>query len=117
MGYPAKTGPVTCPKCGALARETQTRFGIRSSCCGLWSWERYPLVDAATHEARKKAHEAFDTLWKGPKRVMNRWKAYRLLAREMGMREADCHMKYMDRADAERVVRAVAVIKERWTVS
>lgn len=42
-----------CPRCGRQADETVTRYGIRSECCGLWSWNRQPLVDAKTHEARK----------------------------------------------------------------
>ena len=44
----------TCPKCGNLAWETGTKYGIRSECCGMWSWHRAPLADAATHELRKK---------------------------------------------------------------
>lgn len=44
----------TCPKCGGLAWETGTKYGIRAECCGMWSWHRAPLADAATHELRKK---------------------------------------------------------------
>lgn len=44
---------VMCPICGSPAEERMTKYGIRSSCCGLWSWDRDPLVDKATHEARK----------------------------------------------------------------
>lgn len=42
-----------CPKCGAMAEERVTKYGIRSSCCDLWSWDRDELVDKATHDARK----------------------------------------------------------------
>ena len=49
----AKDTP-TCPKCGNLAWETGTKYGIRAECCGMWSWHRAPLADAATHELRKK---------------------------------------------------------------
>jgi hypothetical protein len=37
-----------------LAWETGTKYGIRAECCGMWSWHRAPLADAATHELRKK---------------------------------------------------------------
>jgi hypothetical protein len=47
-----KTTPV-CPRCGLTAIERETKYGIRSSCCDLWSWDRDPLVDKATHDARK----------------------------------------------------------------
>lgn len=47
---------VTCPKCGAEAAEVKTQYGIRSSCCGLWSYDRRPLVDKNTHEARKAVY-------------------------------------------------------------
>ena len=43
-----------CPKCGVTAMEAYTQYGIRSSCCGLWSWNREPLADAATHALRRQ---------------------------------------------------------------
>ncbi len=46
----------TCPKCGQLAWETGTKYGIRAECCGLWSWNRAPLADAATHELRQQVN-------------------------------------------------------------
>ncbi len=54
----------TCPKCGRLAQERRTRYGIRSECCGLWSWDRKPLVDAATHNARKEVFEMLNRMSK-----------------------------------------------------
>lgn len=57
---------VKCPRCGQLAVERRTRYGIRSECCGLHSWDRSPLVDQTTHDARKKlnalAHDLKRTL-------------------------------------------------------
>ncbi len=46
----------TCPKCGQLAWETGTKYGIRAECCGLWSWNRAPLADAATHKLRQQVN-------------------------------------------------------------
>lgn len=98
-----------CPTCGSRARETKTRYGLRSGCCGLWSWDRYPLVDAATHAARNLAHAAFDSLWNGGK--MDRRHAYTKLADALGISPADCHMKLMDAATAGMVPAGVATIK------
>lgn len=54
----------TCPKCGRLAKERRTRYGIRSECCDLWSWDRKPLVDEATHKARKEVFVMLDKMSK-----------------------------------------------------
>lgn len=93
-----------CPRCGNIAREQRTRYGIRASCCGLWSWDRWPLVDAATHQARSAAHAAFDPIWKSGR--VSRSRAYALLARELGIAADGCHFKFMDRAQAEEATRA-----------
>ena len=97
----SSNGPIKCPKCGSDVRRVKTRYGIRNSCCDLWSWDNAPLVDAETHDARKAAHAAFDRIWKSG--VMKRGQAYRALAEEMGLTRADCHMKIMDAPTARRV--------------
>lgn len=102
----------TCPKCGNVAGERMTRYGIRNQCepCGLWSWDRHPLVDAETHEARKAAHATFDPLWRdGP---LKRGQAYKKLRDELGIDKRDCHIKLMDKEMAGRVPEAVARIKQ-----
>lgn len=58
----------TCPKCGQLAWETGTKWGIRAECCGLWSWNRAPLADAATHKLRAQVHSMMTDLRVGPDR-------------------------------------------------
>ena len=97
-----------CPTCGNVARETQTKYGLRSMCCGLWSWDRHPLVDGDTHAARNVAHKTFDDLWRGGK--MDRREAYRRLADQMNLTPDQCHMKLMDRETALMVPIAVAAI-------
>lgn len=91
-----------CPICHATPTVTQTRYGPRRSCCGLWAWGDAPLVDAETHEARRNAHEAFDPIWKSGR--MTRSAAYSRLAYKLGLEPAACHMKQMDAATARRVV-------------
>ena len=97
--------PVVCPQCGSKAMETVTQYGIRSECCGLWSWNRYPLQTAEHHEAKRKAHEAFDTLWQS--RIMSRNDAYRRLSQHIG-RQA--HMKEMTLDELRSVPEWVEII-------
>jgi ribosomal protein L37E len=106
-----------CPECGKQSYETQTRYGLRSSCCGLWSWDRFPLVDAETHRARNAAHKALDAMWrKGPSRIMDRNQAYQRLAKEMNIDPTQCHIKLMDADEAGRVPIAVAAIRQNHKV-
>ena len=98
------TAPV-CPSCGKAAERQATRYGVRHACCGLHSWDGKPLVDEATHRARRKAHDAFDHLWKSG--AVRRKRAYALLREELGITSAECHMALMPRELAERVPLAV----------
>ncbi len=77
--------PPVCPNCGRFATQRETEYGIRSQCCGLWSWDGKPLVDAGTHKARQSAHAAFDPLWRGSAATMGRTEAYRWLRRALGL--------------------------------
>lgn len=99
-----------CPLCGRVPAVKQTKYGRRRSCCGLWAWGDHPLVDAQTHAARKRAHDVFDPLWKS--RRTRRAHAYQLLAADLGLKVADCHMKLMDAETASRVPAAVERIKQ-----
>jgi len=99
-----------CPRCGNPAKTTETKYGTRHDCCGLHSWRGKPLETQATHDARKRAHAAFDPLWKhGP---LSRGRAYHLLARKLGLSAADCHISLMDEGTALLVPDAVMQIQE-----
>ena len=102
---------MTCPKCGGTPKRTKTRYGPRLDCCGLWAWGEHPLADAATHDARKKAHAAFDPIWRDGH--MSRGKAYKMLAEEMGLSRDDCHMKLMTAEQASLVPGIATKIKEK----
>jgi hypothetical protein len=78
-----------------------TRYGVRHNCCDLWSWDGAPLVDGETHEARKRAHDAFDTIWKDGR--LSRSLAYKILAEKIGLHPKDCHIKLMSAETAGRV--------------
>ena len=90
-----------CPKCNKPPARTETKFGTRYDCCGLWAWGDYPLVDADTHEARKFAHRVFDQLWVSG--AYTRSEAYTALADELGLSPDECHMKLMNAETAQRV--------------
>lgn len=100
---------IRCPKCGEKPVRTETRFGPRLDCCGLWAWGNHPLADRDTHEARKAAHAAFDPIWKS--RTLGRGQAYAMLAEAMGMTTKECHMKLMTAEQAQRVP---AIAKQIW---
>lgn len=100
-----------CPRCGSTARRVPTQFKHdKYTCCGLWAWGKHPLVDEATHMARKRAHNAFDPLWK--EGHLTRTEAYKVLSAMLGIDSKDCHMKLMDVETARRVPRIVKQIKE-----
>jgi hypothetical protein len=107
--------PPQCPRCGQTARESQTRYGLRADCCGLWSWDRWPLVDAETHAARRRAHAAFDPLWQSG--ALDRASAYARLADTLGIAPAACHIKQMDRSTAEAAALAAVRLAEEIAVS
>lgn len=69
----------------------------------------------ATREARKRAHDAFDPLWKKPDRrteaPMSRHRAYEMLALQLGLTRDTCHIGMMDVEMCKRVVEAVPKIK------
>jgi hypothetical protein len=92
---------ILCRRCGFPPERTQTAYGLRLDCCGLWAWGEHPLADRATHEARKAAHAAFDPIWK--RGHLSRGEAYRRLAEAMGLSSDECHMKLMTAEQASRV--------------
>lgn len=81
-----------CPKCGARVRahgRTHVPQGL-------------PCLPA-TGKLRRQGHILFDRLWTvGVAGDRNR--AYRWLARELGIRRDDCHFGHFDKATAERAI-------------
>ncbi len=108
----ATPDPRKCPICGKNPKRTETPYGVKRECCGLWAWGKHaPLVDAETHQARQYAHKVFDGLWQSG--LVSRTRAYALLAKELGIDPADCHMKLMDKQTARRVPGAAHRIGKR----
>lgn len=98
-----------CPICKVEPRRSLTSYGVRLDCCGLWAWGDHPLTDADTHKARRNAHTAFDSIWR--EGLMSRSKAYKLLANELNIPIADCHMKLMTFDQASQVPEAARRIR------
>lgn len=94
-----------CPVCEEVPRRIKTKYGIKRECCGLWAWGNKPLAGALTHEARKRAHLAFDRLWQDGH--LSRSEAYRRLSKAMGLPVNDAHMSTMDAPTANKVPDAV----------
>lgn len=98
-----------CPRCGGKAKLSNTQYGVRHDCCGLSSWAWKPLISKEHAQARRRAHDAFDPLWKDGH--LGRNDAYKMLAEQMGMKVKNCHMALMTMEEAERVPAAVERIK------
>ena len=110
---------VLCPYCGELAElidsvEIYGRSYGQAWICkpcdayvGCHKGTSKPLGRLADRELRtwkKKAHSAFDPLWKT--KQMTRGAAYRWLAKELNMSRADCHIGMMDVSQCKSVVGA-----------
>lgn len=106
----AERNKTRCPKCGQKPKASETRYGTRLDCCGLWAWGNHPLADERTHNARRAAHDAFDSIWHFG--LTSRSHAYALLAEGMELDPADCHMKLMSAEQAGRVPAIAAQIRK-----
>ena len=63
------------------------------------------LANAELRLAKGRAHAAFDPLWKDGE--MSRHRAYRWLAKQIGIAPDDCHIGMFDLEQCRAVVRAV----------
>ena len=64
------------------------------------------LANAELRREKQKAHAASDPLWRS--KEMSRTGAYRWLAAQLGIAEANCHIGMMDVLACKAVVAAVA---------
>lgn len=60
------------------------------------------LAKAPLRAARKRAHAAFDPLWRS--KEMTRSAAYKWLASQLGIRKERCHIAYFDEVECDQVV-------------
>ena len=110
---------ILCPYCDKPAQLIDSRehydkdYGKKMYICWLCNaWVGChegtirPLGRLANRELRRwriETHKVFDKKWKRKKRK-SRVKAYRWLAKKMGLREADCHIGKFDVAQCKQVI-------------
>lgn len=121
MGQTNMTAGPVCPKCNCPATLVDATYvyGDRANnpdrkmwvclICGAYvSCHKTGAVpmgtpaDKATRDARRKAHKAFDSLWKCG--TMTRWEAYLWLAEQMGLPQDKAHIGMFNAAQCETVV-------------
>lgn len=64
------------------------------------------LANAELRKAKNRAHAAFDPLWKDGN--MSRRRAYSWLAKQLGIKEKDCHIGMFDVDMCARVVEVIS---------
>lgn len=136
LELPEARTDLACPDCGTAMLLRDGRFGPWYAC------PRYPECDGAhgahpdgspkgipasrpVRQARIRAHEAFDRLWKDADRIYEieetgparqkverrirhvaRGRAYRWLEDQLGLEASQSHMGSMGAEDCERVIEA-----------
>jgi hypothetical protein len=103
-----------CP-CGEWMRLRNTTHGIGYECpgCGLRHGAHQatgeplgtPAADQETRQARIDAHEALDSLWRGPDAIMTRSAAYDYLAERAGLTHDECHIGRFTAAQCRAAIR------------
>jgi len=119
--------PVTCPYCGKEAALTDSKEIYGTSYGMIWlcrpcdayvgvhanSKKHKPLGRLANRELRewkKRAHAAFDPLWRrkmqrdGVKKHEARGAGYTWLAKQLGISKAHCHIGMFDVEMCKRVI-------------
>ena len=104
---------VVCPECEEPMKLRNGQFGRFFGCVNFPSCDylvgAHPdgtpkgvPVDRPTRDARKRARDAFDLLWRDLKLFKSRTRAYQWLSQELGI--TDAHMGKMDEATCLKVV-------------
>lgn len=125
---PPPEQPTECPHCGSRVEYTTNesiygrRYGRWPYCyvctnpdCGAYVGT-HPKTNRAlgslatptVRNARKRAHAAFDPLWKSG--TLDRGHAYQLLADALEIPRANCHIGWFDEDLCRRVVESIPVI-------
>jgi hypothetical protein len=119
---------VGCPYCGGLATLFRSSaqfygghdYGPLWACVACQAWvgchkgTETPLgrlADKDLRQAKRRAHAAFDPLWRTG--MMSRGSAYAFLATQLDIGRSVCHIGYFDIATCERVVQICSGLAER----
>lgn len=106
---------LTCPEpgCGAAMQLRPSRFGLFYGCVRFPTCrgthgahpDGRPLgvpASTETKQARIRAHEAFDRLWRSGR--MDRRSAYHWMQQVMGLTSAEAHIGRFDRDQCEQLI-------------
>ena len=102
-----------CPECGARMKLRNSKYGLFYGCTKFPECKAThgahkdgePLgipANKETKEARIRAHDAFDRLWKPDK--SKRGELYLWLAKELGIPSMNCHIGSFDKETCEKVI-------------
>lgn len=108
-----------CPDHDVHLVESDTKYGKRYDCpfdlCDVMCWGggTSTPADQETRTARKRAHTAFDSLWKkGEMQVFDRRGAYKLLAWHMEVRPKEAHIGMFNADQCDQVVKFVDTVRK-----
>ena len=97
-----------CPKHQISLLPQETRFGIRSFCphegctVAIWDGGTSTPADFETRQARREAHQIFDTLWQTG--TFRRKEAYSKLAEHLGLSIKKTHIGYFDVKQCQKTI-------------
>lgn len=115
--------PPACLECGGISILTEGRdlyphrpdlYSLpfyKCACgayCGCHSGTKRPLGNPAgpkTRAARRRAHDAFDPIWRDTTKGISRNQAYKLAAEDLNIPPGDCHIGMMNAETADRMTR------------
>jgi hypothetical protein len=96
---------MNCYKCGKKMINGQNKFGEFVECvaCDVRAYGDGTQADAVLRRLRHAAHDVFDAYWQGKK--MDRNVAYKEMAKVLGIPKEKAHMRFMDKAQCEQVIK------------
>lgn len=105
-----------CPVHGFRMDAGHTKYGVLHKCsvpdCTYQCWDgpTSTPADATTRKIRIVAHCAFDALWKGHSKMLNRRYAYEMLSKHMGLPGEKTHIGMFDRNQCVEVLNFVTKV-------
>ena len=91
--------------CGNEMQEKENVYGKYSECekCDIRAYGDGTPADKELRGLRMEAHKLFDQWWKA--KEIKRWKAYKQLAQDIGVKKDKAHMRYFDKKQCNLVIK------------
>lgn len=117
MPQPAREYPLDCPTCRVPMRLKPSQYG-NGFFYGCRNYPRCKMTasahpdgrpaatpaDAETKQLRVRAHELFDTLWKGKRPPYTRSEAYLRLQSWLGLRSDEAHIGHFTKEQCKQFI-------------